>query len=84
MAACQSTGALTRGAVCYGVPMPPGGRDAWRRPGSADAAAVLAVWLDGDTNQRLLEDPAYQAVRVAAVETDTATVWVLDLAATPG
>ena len=53
-------------------------------PGAADAAMVLMVWLDGDANQRLLEDPAYQLVGVAAVETDTATVWVLDLAATPG
>jgi uncharacterized protein YkwD len=52
-------------------------------PGRADAAAVLRLWLDGDANQRLLETPAYQAVGVAAVETDAFTFWVLELAADP-
>ena len=52
-------------------------------PGSPDAVAVLQLWLSGEENRRLLEDPAYQAAGVAAVATETHTFWVLDLATGP-
>lgn len=51
-------------------------------PGAADPTAVLELWLGEEANARLLNDPAWRAAGVAAVETRDYTFWVLDLGAT--